>query len=83
MPHNCDMTTIQPDAELIALLDRVAARDESALRALYDRTSSKLFGLAMRVVSRRDWAEDVLQEAFMTIWRAAADYRGSLSPPMA
>jgi RNA polymerase sigma factor (sigma-70 family) len=71
------------DNELMALLDRVAARDEAALKALYDLTSGKLYGLAVRVVAHRDWAEDVLQEAYLTIWRVAADYRAALSPPMA
>ena len=71
------------DNELMALLDRVAARDEAALKALYDLTSGKLYGLALRVVAHRDWAEDVLQEAYLTIWRVAADYRAALSPPMA
>lgn len=71
------------DKELMALLDRVAARDEAALKALYDLTSGKLYGLAVRVVCHRDWAEDVLQESYLTIWRVAADYRAALSPPMA
>jgi len=83
MRHNVQMTSPIPDAELMALLDRVGQREEAALRLLYDRTSSKLFGLALRVVRQREWAEDVLQEAFLTIWRVAADYRSSLSPPMA
>lgn len=71
------------DNELMALLDRVAARDEAALKALYDLTSGKLYGLAVRMVAHRDWAEDVLQESYLTIWRVAADYRAALSPPMA
>jgi RNA polymerase sigma factor (sigma-70 family) len=77
------MSLAPDDMELIQLLARVANRDETALRALYDRCSSKLYGLAMRVVGNREWAEDVLQEAFITIWRIAGDYRGTLSPPMA
>lgn len=77
------MNSEAPDAELIALLDRVARLDHAALKELYERCSPKLFGLAVRVVSQREWAEDVLQEAFLTIWRAAGDYRASLSPPMA
>jgi RNA polymerase sigma factor (sigma-70 family) len=77
------MSAPHPDAELIALLDRIGQRDEAALRLLYERSAPKLFGLAMRVVRQREWAEDVLQESFLSIWRAAADYRGSLSPPMA
>ena len=35
------------------------------------------------MVRQREWAEDVLQEAFLTVWRVAGDYRASLSPPMA
>jgi len=75
-----------PEAALVALLERVAGRQregELALRTLYDRTAGKLFGLALRVTGRRDWAEDVLQEAFLTIWRSAGDYRATLSPPLA
>ena len=77
------MRTPPTDAELMHLLDRIAAHDEAALKTLYEQTSSKLFGLALRVLGHRDWAEDVLQEAFITIWRVAGDYRASLSPPMA
>ena len=72
-----------PDAELRALIERVAQRDEAALRTLYERTSPRLFGLAMRVLRQRDTAEDVLQESFLTVWRVAVDYRASLSPPLA
>jgi RNA polymerase sigma-70 factor (ECF subfamily) len=83
---------MDPDTQLIALIDNVGARladpaqqrrSEQALRELYDRTSPRLFGLALRVTGNRDFAEDVLQEAFITIWRSAGDYRASLSPPLA
>ena len=36
------MSILEPDRELMELLDRVAAQDDKALKALYDRTSSKL-----------------------------------------
>jgi RNA polymerase sigma factor (sigma-70 family) len=79
------------DLHLIGLLDRIAARagnggqgeSEAALRELYDLTSSRLYGVALRVVSNREWAEDVLQEAYLNIWRIAGDYRAALSPPLA
>lgn len=77
------MPSPSSDADLVALIDRIAERDESALRALYDLTSARLFGLALRVLRRRDAAEDVLQESFLTVWRSASDYRTSLSPPLA
>jgi RNA polymerase sigma-70 factor (ECF subfamily) len=86
------MTTLDPDLPLVTLIARVGARvtdparqrdSEQALRALYDQTSTKLYGLAIKVVGNRSWAEDVLQEAFVTVWRSAGDYRATLSPPMA
>ncbi|MBG9388564.1 RNA polymerase sigma factor [Caenimonas aquaedulcis] len=85
------MPTTDSDLHLIALLDRVAARTltpgqqapaEAALREIYDLTSSRLYGVALRVVGNREWAEDVLQEAYLNIWRIAGDYRASLSPPL-
>ncbi|MEO8023201.1 sigma-70 family RNA polymerase sigma factor [Polaromonas sp.] len=77
------MNADSPEMQLITLLERVAQADEAALKQLYELSSSKLYGVAVRVVGNRSWAEDVLQEAFLTIWRIAGDYRASLSPPMA
>lgn len=71
------------DAELIDLLQAIARQDEGALKRLYDRVAPTMYGLALRVLRQRDWAEDALQEAFLTIWRNAGDYRAALSPPLA
>lgn len=71
------------DAQLIALITRIGQQDQQALRQLYDLTSGKLYGLALRVVQSRDHAEDVIQETYLNIWRIAIDYRAPLSPPMA
>jgi RNA polymerase sigma-70 factor, ECF subfamily len=67
---------------LVALLERVAGEDASALRELYDVASPKLFGLALRILSKPEWAEEVLQDSFVNIWRFAGDYRRGLSAPM-
>ena len=80
---NAAMNPESNDAEIVQLLDRIALQDAAALKSLYAVCSSKLFGLAVRVVGNREWAEDVLQESFLSIWRSAGDYRASLSPPMA
>ena len=82
LPHNAQMQD-HPDTLLMSLIDRVAARDEAALKALYDLVSGKLYGLSLRVVRNREWAEDALQDTFLQIWRTAPDYHASLSPPMA
>jgi RNA polymerase sigma factor (sigma-70 family) len=76
------MTSPITDEQLIAWLERIASQDSAALRQLYDATSSRLYAIAMRVVGNIEHAEDVLQEAYLTVWRAAGDYRASLSPPM-
>jgi RNA polymerase sigma-70 factor (ECF subfamily) len=77
---------------LIALLERIAHHDvtparrrdaELALRELYDTTGGRLYAVALRVVGKAEWAEDVLQDTFLQVWRTAHDYRGTLSPPMA
>ncbi len=80
--HNAPMQA-DPEQQLIALIDRVAHQDTTALKALYDQTSGKLYGLAMRVLGNADWAEDALQDTFIQIWRDAPGYRATLSPPMA
>ena len=71
------------DEQLIEWLERIAQQDAAALRQLYDATSSKLYAIAMRVVGNVEHAEDVLQDAFLTIWRVAGDYKAPLSPPLA
>ncbi|NOV25101.1 sigma-70 family RNA polymerase sigma factor [Cupriavidus necator] len=70
-----------PD-RLEELLQAVAVGDRQALRGLYDLTATKLFGLALRITGRRDWAEDVVQESFVSIWHHAGDYRPQLAAPM-
>ena len=81
--HNGFMTANTPDDELMDLLDRVATQDELALKRLYEQTASRLYGLALRIVGNKEWAEDVLQESFLGVWRNAGAYRDSLSPPLA
>lgn len=77
------MTSARIEAELAELLDRVSARDEAAFRRLYELASPRMFGLALHIVRQRAAAEDVLQESFITVWRAAGNFQGALSPPMA
>ncbi len=77
------MKNVSFDDQLITLLERVAQQDAAAMRTLYDATSSKLYAVAMRVVGNTAHAEDVLQDAYLNIWRIAGDYRASLSPPIA
>ena len=80
-PQPSYATPASPD-RLEELLQAVAVGERQALRVLYDLTATKLFGLALRITGRRDWAEDVVQESFVSIWHHAGDYRPQLGAPM-
>lgn len=58
-------------ANLAALMRAVAGRDRGAFARLYDLTSSKLFGIALRILGNRSLAEDALQDVYIKIWRDA------------
>ncbi len=68
------------DDELLGAIQR---REEAALAALYDRYGRLAFALAFRMLGERGAAEDVVQDAFLKIWRHADRYqqgRGTAQP---
>jgi RNA polymerase sigma-70 factor (ECF subfamily) len=75
-------TTERQQAQLREWIAAVARRDAAAFRCLYEATSPKLFGFAMRILGKGEWAEDVLQESFVSVWHGAAGYRPALAAPM-
>lgn len=75
------MSNLEPP-QLKAWLAAVARKDADAFRSLYDATSSKLFGFALRILIKRELAEEVLQESFVSIWNSAASYQASMAAPM-
>ena len=64
-------------AEDAALLARVLDRDERAIEALYARYSGPLYSLAYRVTGAERFAQDVVQEVFVALWKDA----GASTPP--
>jgi RNA polymerase sigma-70 factor (ECF subfamily) len=67
---------------LHTLLSRCALGDQQAFERLYRATSSKLFAVALRILRRQDWAEEVLQEAFVNIWHHAPAYASEKAAPL-
>jgi len=65
----------------VALVDRIVARDPSAIAELYDKHSRLLFGLILRILKERGDAEDVLQEVFLSAWTRAETYDATLGSP--
>jgi RNA polymerase sigma-70 factor, ECF subfamily len=77
VPENPDLRTLA-DEDLMQLMRR---GDPRAFEAVYERHSGAAFSLAYRMVGRGNVAEDVVQEAFLSIWRSGARYeraRGSV-----
>lgn len=71
-PPPADETLAEETTE--ALLLGVADRDRACFRALYDRTSAKLFAIVLRICRDRPMAEDALQEVYVDIWRQAGRF---------
>ncbi len=66
-----------------ALLARIRDRDERAIEQLYERYSGPLYSLAYQVTRSDRFAQDVVQEVFVAVWKDAARFdptRGALGP---
>lgn len=69
--------------ELAGLLAATADGDRAAFAEFYDRTSDRVFGIVVRVLRDRGYSEEVTQEAYLQVWREAADYRSERGTPLA
>jgi RNA polymerase sigma-70 factor, ECF subfamily len=70
-------------AEDAALLARIAQKDERAVEALYARYSGPLYSLAYQVTGAERFAQDVVQETFVALWRDATRFdpaKGAAAP---
>jgi len=73
-----DLKAGSPDAGLVSA---IRSGDQSAMAALYDRYSSLVYSVALRVLGDTGAAEDALQDVFMQLWRNPGAFdstRGSL-----
>jgi RNA polymerase sigma-70 factor (ECF subfamily) len=70
-------------AELEALLARCAAKDAAAFEALYQRVAPRLLAVLVKILRRRDLAEDVLQDVFVKVWEQAGQYDRIRGRPLA
>ena len=81
------MTTAPQDwsersRDLARLLSRAGLGDRAAFATLYDRTSAHLFAVVLRINRDRAQAEDILQEVFVKVWRAAQTFDAAQSQPL-
>ena len=80
MPDPTDWT--ERSRELAQLLSRSALGDRAAFARLYERTSAHLFAVVLRINRDRAQAEDILQEAYVNVWRAARSFDAAQSQPL-
>src|SRR5260370_10328367 len=69
-------------SQLAAAVARVAGGDHAALRIVYQDTSAKLFGVCLRILKDRSEADDVLQDAYVTVARKAATFDPGRASPI-
>jgi len=68
--------------DLSRLLARAGLGDRAAFATLYERTSSHLFAVVLRINRDRAQAEDILQEVYVNVWRAASTFDAAQSQPL-
>ncbi len=62
------------EQEWVTLVESIAAGDQLALHALYQRSHRVVFTLIMRITANRETAEEVTIDVFHDIWRRASHY---------
>lgn len=68
--------------KLTQLLLATAGGSQPAFAELYQASSSHLFGLLMRMLKRRDWAEEALQDCYLRVWRKSESYEPRKGAPL-
>src|SRR5919107_4389370 len=68
--------------DLSRLLARAGVGDRAAFATLYERTSPHLFAVVLRINRDRAQAEEILQEVYVNVWRAASSFDAAQSQPL-
>ena len=71
---SCDHPRVPAEHDDAELVRRIAQEDKEALRVLYDRYGTIVFGMTYRLLGDRQFAEECTQDVFVAVWRNAASY---------
>ena len=72
----------QRSRELANLLARAGLGDRASFATLYERTSGHLLAVLLRIQRNRTLAEDLLQEVYVSVWKAAGTFDAARSQPL-
>jgi len=82
MPTPPNLDWPERSRELSQLLARAGLGDRAAFATLYEKSSSHLFAVVLRICRDRAQAEDILQEVYVNVWRAASGFDAAQSQPL-
>ena len=68
--------------DIVAALQQTARGDKAAFELLYKATSLKLYGIVVRILGRRDVADEILQEVYVRVWQRAGDFDPATGSPI-
>lgn len=81
-PHDPGADWPARSRELGQLLARAGLGDRAAFAELYRRTSGHLYAVLLRIQRDRGQAEELLQEVYVSVWKAAAGFDAAQSQPL-
>jgi RNA polymerase sigma-70 factor (ECF subfamily) len=70
--------TLVPEQDWATLVQSIAAGDQLALHALYERAHRPVFTLIMRITANREIAEELTIDVFHDVWRRASQYDAAI-----
>ena len=73
---------IEDQSTLVLLLEKMAQGDDKALSDFYDVTVNRVYGMAIKIVSRSELAEEVVSDVYLQIWRQAMNYNAERASPI-
>ena len=68
--------------QLDLLLNDTSRGDKAAFEQLYRATSAKLYGIVLRIVQRREVADELLQDIYLRVWKHAGQFDVRRSSPI-
>jgi RNA polymerase sigma-70 factor, ECF subfamily len=80
--HNRSGGPVLSRQPLGVLLVDIARGDKVAFEQLYRATSAKLYGIVLRIVRRRELADDLLQDVYLRVWKHAGQFDALRSSPI-
>lgn len=81
--HLKEYSLEQGSDPFLALIEKIAVKDERAMSELYDATVNRIYGLAIKIVLKPELAEEVVGDVFIQIWNKAKDFDSSRAIPLA